>query len=219
MKKRNYNQSCSLAHSLDIVGERWTLLLIRELLIGPKRFKELLKGLSGIGTNLLTARLKEMEDAGLVEKDSLPPPSGSVVYQLTRLGNRLEPAILELIKWGMSLPPSTKKGQLSLPDWDMVAMKALFDPEKAKGFKICCEIHLSGITFNLFIDGRNLEVASGKAQRPDLVIKTDRDTLKKITFGHLNLDEAIRKGQYQLEGSKRIAKRLINIFRPKINSL
>ena len=90
MSKRSYNQYCAVARALDIVGERWTLLIVRELLTGPKRFKDLLEGLPGIGTNLLTGRLKDLEGYGVVHRVTLPPPAASKVYELTELG-RISP--------------------------------------------------------------------------------------------------------------------------------
>ena len=90
MAKRNYHQFCAIAHALDIVGERWTLLVVRELLMGPKRFTDLLSNLPGIGTNLLAARLKELEEQGIIERSTLPPPAASSVYVLTELGSICE---------------------------------------------------------------------------------------------------------------------------------
>ncbi len=103
MSKRSYDQHCTVAHALDVVGERWTLLLVRELLTGPKRFKDLLWGLPGIGTNLLAARLKALEEHGVVRRGTLPPPAGSGIYELTGLGRSLEPVVVALSRWGSRL--------------------------------------------------------------------------------------------------------------------
>src|SRR5947209_6790027 len=103
MSKRSYNQYCAVARALDVIGERWTLLIVRELLTGPKRFKDLLEGLCGIGTNLLAARLKDLEGQGVVWRTSLPPPAGSKVYELTELGRSLEPVVVALSRWGLKL--------------------------------------------------------------------------------------------------------------------
>src|SRR6188508_1089348 len=99
-QRRLYGQRCGVARALDIVGERWTLLLVRELMIGPRRFKDILGGLPGIGTNLLTDRLKDLEQAGVVARRVLPPPAGSTVYELTELGRGLEPVVFALGWWG-----------------------------------------------------------------------------------------------------------------------
>src|SRR2546421_2548446 len=98
--KRTYKQFCPLARSLDILGERWTLLIVRNLLVGPKRYKDLLDGLPGIGTNLLAARLRELEAADIIERRVLPPPAGSAVYQLTVTGEALQPVLIAIGRWG-----------------------------------------------------------------------------------------------------------------------
>ena len=127
---KSYNQFCALAYALDVVGERWTLLIIRELLAGPRRFTDLIDGLPGVSTNLLTERLKSLEQRGLVRRRTLPPPAGSTVYELTCIGRGIEQAVLELGRWGSQfLPPSLEAvgppsvGAVSL------AIKAFFRPQ------------------------------------------------------------------------------------------
>src|SRR5450432_2916288 len=110
MKNRSYNQFCALAFALDIIGERWTLLIIRELLAGPRRFKDLIDGLPDVSTNLLSERLKGLEQQGIVQRRVLPPPAGSTVYELTEFGQTLEFAVLELGKWGSRLLPTSTEG-------------------------------------------------------------------------------------------------------------
>jgi len=100
MSHRSYNQYCGLAYALDIVGERWTILIIRELIAGPRRFKDLAEGLPGVSTNLLSERLKHLEQQSILRRRVLPPPAGSTVYELTALGQALEKTLLELGKWG-----------------------------------------------------------------------------------------------------------------------
>ena len=109
--RRTYDQYCAVARALDVVGERWTLLLVRELLTGPKRFKDLLDGLPGIGTTLLTARLKDMEGNGILRRASLPPPAGSKVYELTELGHTLVPALAPLTRWAAERGPDIVAAQ------------------------------------------------------------------------------------------------------------
>src|SRR5216117_1868167 len=101
MARRSYNQFCPLARTLDIIGERWTLLIVRELAIGPRRFKDLIDDLPGIGTNLLAARLKELERHGILGRRTLPPPAGSKVYELTERGRSLFAALIPLAQWGL----------------------------------------------------------------------------------------------------------------------
>src|SRR5262249_19104128 len=108
---RSYRQYCAVARGLDVVGERWTLLIVRGLLVGPKRYKDLLDGLPGIGTNLLAARLKELEKVGVVRRTVLPPPAGSTVYELTESGQALEPVVMALGRWGVRLMDEPHDGE------------------------------------------------------------------------------------------------------------
>src|SRR5215207_10476070 len=121
MSKRSYNQYCTVARALDIVGERWTLLMVRELLTGPKRLKDLLEGLPGIGTNLLANRRKTLEGEGIVRRATLPPPAGSNVYELTELGGSLEPVIMALSRWGARLLDAPREVDEMMSGWAAVA--------------------------------------------------------------------------------------------------
>jgi DNA-binding HxlR family transcriptional regulator len=123
VSRRTYDQYCAVARALDVVGERWTLLLVRELLTGPKRFKDLLDGLSGIGTTLLTARLKDLEGKGILRRTTLPPPAGSKVYELTDLGRSLEPVVIALSRWGLKLLDAPRPEEETRPAWAMVALQ------------------------------------------------------------------------------------------------
>src|SRR5689334_10593569 len=125
MKNKSYNQFCALAYALDLIGERWTMLLIRELLPGPRRFTDLMDGLPGISTNLLTERLRALEDQGLLTKRILPPPAASTVYDLTPVGRALETALIELGRWGSQfLPPSLEGVHLPSTGATSLAIKA-----------------------------------------------------------------------------------------------
>ena len=103
MSKRSYGQYCGLAHALDLVGERWSLLVIRELMTGPKRYKDLLKRLPGIGTNLLAKRLKFLEEQSILMRRILPPPASTEAYDLTEFGRELEPVLIGLAQWGRGI--------------------------------------------------------------------------------------------------------------------
>ena len=133
MVKRGYNQFCAAARALDLLGERWTLLLIRDLLTGPKRYTDLLNGLPGIGTNLLAGRLKELESVGVVERNELPPPAASTVYELTERGRELQDVIGPLARWGLPLLERRGREQAWQPEWSILAMQATFRPERAAG--------------------------------------------------------------------------------------
>lgn len=211
MKKRSYHQNCALAHALDLVGERWSLLLIRELLIGPRRYKDLLEGLSGIGTNLLANRLKEMEQFGLIEKTTLPPPAGSMVYQLTQLGHSLEATILELVRWGLQLKQSGTTTNLSKPEWDIVALRALFNPEAAKGLWETYQFEIDGVVYHATVEDGTIEIELGAAKRPDLTLKTDRNTFGQLGSG-LEIESAIHSGKLQLDGNPEVIQHMGTVF-------
>jgi DNA-binding HxlR family transcriptional regulator len=131
--RRSYDQYCAMARALDVIGDRWTLLLVRDLLVGPKRYGDLLEGLPGIGTNLLAARLRELEAAGIVERRVLPPPAGSAVYELTEAGQALEPVAFALGRWGTRFLGSPRANDRLLPTPFFLGMRARFSPPPAAG--------------------------------------------------------------------------------------
>lgn len=129
MKKRAYKQNCALALASDLLGERWTLLLLRELLIQPCRYKDLNQWLEGMGTNLLASRLQELEDEGLIEKQE--PEHKRSAYQLTAMGRAAEPMVLAMIRWGYQFG-ETQEGYCHHDHWDLLAMKAFYQPCKSE---------------------------------------------------------------------------------------
>lgn len=211
MGKRTYGQDCALAHALDIVGERWTLLIIRELLIGPRRFKDLLEALRGIGTNLLANRLKELEQAGLLEKTILPPPAGSSVYQLTPRGEGLEEAISALVRWGMQLPAPGDRTNFSRPEWDIVALRAIFDITAARELRFTVQFEVDGVAYYAEVDHGDLNVELGHARRRDVRLVTDRDTLGALGRD-LSWQDAQRLGKLHVEGNERVLNDLLRAF-------
>ena len=211
MTKRSYNQNCSLAHSLDVIGERWTLLLIRELLTGAKRFTDLLNNLPGIGTNLLAARLKDLEEIGVLERNTLPPPAASAVYELTDLGRELQPALIELVRWGGKLPRAQRGTEYSRPGWAILAMHAAFQPEAAKGIKETYEFRIGDEVFYARIDDGAIETGQGKTENPDLVIIADPQTFLDLASA-LPLEQAIASDKIRVEGDLAALRRLAKVF-------
>src|SRR6478609_1913478 len=133
MSARTYGQLCGLARALDVLGERWTLLLIRELSRGPKRFRDLLTNLPGIGTNLLTARLKSLESDGVIRRTLLPPPAGVHVYELTARGRALEQPLQQLALWGFDLLPDDPGTATARAAWAAASMRAAATAEGLAG--------------------------------------------------------------------------------------
>jgi DNA-binding HxlR family transcriptional regulator len=200
--KRSYDQHCTVARALDVVGERWTLLLVRELLTGPKRFKDLLAGLPGIGTNLLAARLKALEEHGVVRRTTLPPPAGSGVYELTGLGRSLEPVVLALSRWGSRLvEEEPREGDDVRPAWAAVAVRSAIGTSVLGVRAGTYEFRIDGETFYLRVEeDEGTELWQGPAQAPDLALAGEAGTFLALASGRLGPEEAVRSGALRVEG-------------------
>ena len=200
MSKRSYNQYCAVARALDIVGERWTLLIVRELLPGPKRFKDLLEGLPGIGTNLLAARLKDLEGYGVVRRTTLPPPAASRVYELTELGRSLEPVIMGLARWGLEFLGASREEEDRQPAWAMVALRSMLKPEATGEVRESYEFRLDDEVFHVWIENGEIEVRQGTTADPYLVVRSDTQTLLAVAAGRVEPGEAVASGAIGIEG-------------------
>jgi DNA-binding HxlR family transcriptional regulator len=206
-EKRSYGQYCTVARALDVVGERWTLLLVRELSTGPKRFKDLLEGLPGIGTNLLAARLKTLEGQGIVRRATLPPPAGSNVYELTELGRSLEPVIVSLSRWGATLLDAPREEEENLrAGWAAVAMRSAIGRGAAGGGSSTYEFRIDGEAFHVRVrdgeEGDRVEVRQGSAPDPELVVEGDAESFLAVASGRLSPEEAVRSGALRAEGER-----------------
>lgn len=203
MNGRSYNQFCALAYGLDVVGDRWTLLIIRELLAGPRRFTDLIDGLPGISTNLLSERLKGLEQQGLVCRRVLPPPAGSTVYELSPLGGALETAVLELGKWGSQFLPPSLEG-VALPSLGAMALaiKAFFHPEQAQGIDEIYELHLGNEVLQVWIEDGQLQAQQGQLLRPDVVFYTDMHAFVGLFAGQIKPEQAISAGLIHIEADR-----------------
>ena len=178
MGKRSYRQNCALARTGDLIGERWTLLLIRDLLIGPRRFKDLSGSMKGMGSNLLATRLRELEAAGIVERQ--PLESGGRVYALTVRGRALEPAVLALVRWGLTYEPEPQEGFHHRDDWDLLALKSMFQPERAIDLRLTVQFRSPELTGWMRIAAGRIDIGLGDAACADLVIST---TIKELFTG------------------------------------
>jgi DNA-binding HxlR family transcriptional regulator len=202
--RRSYGQYCGLARALDLVGERWALLVVRELVLGPKRFTDLAQGLPGIGTNVLSARLKELEAAGVVGRRRLPPPAASTVYELTERGRALEPALLALGRWGaQSLPPRPTAEPLR-SEWLALALRALF--VAGAGFEGSVELRLSEGVYAARADNGSLAVVAGPAESPELVVEASNDELLGVLVG------ALPRATLRVEGDEKALTRFLGSF-------
>ncbi|MDQ5854594.1 MAG: winged helix-turn-helix transcriptional regulator [Chloroflexota bacterium] len=212
MTSRSYNQYCGLAYALDIVGERWTLLIIRELIAGPRRFKDLMVGLPDISTNLLAERLKHLEQQGILRRRVLPPPAGSTVYELTALGQALEKTLLELGKWGSQFVPPSMEGAtvLRLGSYALT-FKTFFRPDQAQGVDETYALHIDNEVLQVQIKEGEIHVQQGETRRADVVFHTDMPSFLGLFSGQINPDEAISGGLIRIEGDPSALRRFLHI--------
>lgn len=212
MKNRSYNQFCALAYALDIIGERWTLLIVRELLAGPRRFTDLIEGLPGISTNLLSERLKVLEQQGILARRVLPPPAASTVYELTEFGQGLEKAVLELGLWGSRLLPPSLEG-VALPSLGAttLAIKAFFHPEQARGVHETYELHLGDEVLQVCFDNGEILVRQGQNFKPDAVFHTRMDIFIGLFAGQIPPDAAIAAGMIRVDGDPQALARFLSL--------
>jgi DNA-binding HxlR family transcriptional regulator len=197
---------------LDIVGERWTLLVVRELLTGPKRFKDLLEGLPGIGTNLLTARLKDLEGYGIVHRMTLPPPAASKVYELTELGWSLEPVIAALGRWGLEFLGTPDQEDNLRPAWAVVAMRSALKHEAAYGLQETYEFHIDEEAFHLRVIDGEVVALRGPAVDPDLVVTGDTQAFLALAAGRVEPGEALDLGEIRIEGDQETLARCVEVL-------
>jgi len=208
---RSYDQYCAVARGLDVIGDRWTLLLVRDLLLGPKRYKDLLNGLPGIGTNLLADRLHELEGVGLIERTVLPPPAGSTVYQLTEAGEALEPAMVALGRWGARFLGAPKKTDVMVPRAYFVAMRGVFNPDVAAGLTETYEVRIADLVFEVRVADGRLTTREGQVLNPDVVMTMSVETLNDLMFQVITPAAALANGRVNLKGDGRAFERFFKL--------
>jgi DNA-binding HxlR family transcriptional regulator len=200
-QRRNYGQYCGLAAALDVLGERWTLLIVRELLTGPCRYNELLANLPGIGTNLLADRLKFLADTSVVRQRS-QEGSKTRTYELTEQGESLRGAVLALARWGLGMLGSPEAEEFVRPRWGALAVEAMIDPRLA-GPDEQYEFRLDDEVFHVSVEGGEVRVRHGKApDEPALVVHTDAVTFVEIGAGRLNPLEATLTKRVVMDGAE-----------------
>jgi DNA-binding HxlR family transcriptional regulator/putative sterol carrier protein len=209
---RCYDQYCPMAHALSLVGERWSLLVVRELLRGPKRYTDLAHGLPGIGTNILAARLRDLEEGGIIEKRKLPPPYASTVYDLTDYGRELDEVMHALARWGArSLGPPGPEDEL-YEEWGVNAFAALFDPEAARGLTETYVLNIDDDVFTARIQDGHLEATCGAAEDADVVVETDIKSFFPLVSGELAPAAAVEQGRARIEGDPAAVERCFRVL-------
>lgn len=212
---RSYHQFCGLARALDVVGERWTLLIVRNLLLGPRRYSDLLAELPGITTNLLAKRLREMTARGLLRKVTLPPPASVAAYELTPAGEALEPAVMELARWGARTMDAPRPGDTVNVGWGLLSMKRRY----RGGVSLVVELRIDERRFTLELRPESVDVKERPAERPDLVVSGKLPAFRELFFdrsGRARDATALRDegALVVVEGSRAAYRDLSRAFHP-----
>jgi DNA-binding HxlR family transcriptional regulator len=209
--KRTYGDGCGIAHALDVVGERWALLVVRELLLGPKRFTDLRDGLPNTSPNVLAQRLRELEQAGIVQRRKLPPPAGSSIYELTAWGRDLKPIVISLGSWALRSPSFPLDAPVGT-DSIMLALETFFDADAADDLDARYELRLGENVFRVRVAGGEIELERGPADDPDAIVETDAGTLSAVIWDGRDLADASRAGDIAIAGDRRAVTRFLTLF-------
>jgi DNA-binding HxlR family transcriptional regulator len=208
-----YDDPCGTARALSVIGERWTLLVVRELIFGPKRFTDLSRGLPSMSQNVLSQRLRELDRRGILRRRKLGPPVSGQVYELTAFGYDLRPVLIAVGTWGSRLPLDADATRTDLSvDALMLALLTTFQPEIAGDLVISCELSFDGDRFHAVIADRRFDVARGAATTPDVVLDTDSPTLRSVVFGGTPLKDVVAAGTLRLTGDLDSAARFVSCF-------
>ncbi|MEU5262360.1 winged helix-turn-helix transcriptional regulator [Amycolatopsis sp. NPDC021455] len=199
---RTYGQFCGLARALELVGERWALLVVRDLVLGPKRYPELKAGLPRIPPSILSARLNELEAAGVLRRRVRPDLDAGLVYELTEYGSELDQVLLDLGLWGARSLSRPAAGDVFTLDTAILSLYTAFRSEAAAGVQVGYEIEYPGeLVVHAMVDDGALKVSEGHHPGADLVIRCGRDAaLLDVISGRVSPAEAVRSGRLALEG-------------------
>ena len=204
---RSYHDPCGVARALDVVGERWALLVVRELLLGPKRFTDLAAGLPGLSQNVLSQRLRDLEGAGIVTRARLGPPAGARAYRLTGRGAELEPVLLALARWGSRAPLPEAGTELSV-DALALALRTTFDPDAAGGLHLTAALRLGDDVLRATVRDSRFALIRGEPGEPDVVLTGDAAALRAVVFGGRSPDDA----GLRIDGDRPAALHLLRCF-------
>jgi DNA-binding HxlR family transcriptional regulator/putative sterol carrier protein len=210
---RSYRQYCPAAHALDVVGERWALLIVRELLSGPRRYTDLKDALPGIGPNVLAERLRTLEAAGVLRRRRLPSPAAVNVYELTELGEDLRPVVAALFRWGLRLLGAPSGGETVKASYWLPALEALADehPPPADVEEVY-ELRVGEESITVAARRGRVEIREGEAVDPHVVARTDTRTFLQLGLGRISPLDALASGTLTVEGDEDAARRLGEIF-------
>jgi len=208
---RSYGDACGTAHALDLVGERWSLLVVRELLLGAKRYSDLRADLPGISTNVLATRLDELETGGVVRRRRLPPPAASAVYELTEWGRDLEPIVCQLGRWAARSPLHDRTAHLSVASL-VLSLRTNFDSAAAAGLDVELLLDLVDETFVARVAAGRLTVERGTSSGPAATLAGEPAVLASVIYGGRPLADALESGDLRLTGDERSARLFLASF-------
>ena len=203
-----YDDPCGIARAMSVIGDRWAVLVVRELMFGPRRFAQLRAGLPGISPNVLSQRLRDLEASGVLARTTLDESAAVTAYELTKRGRELEPILIELGRWG-SRAQNTSRNDLSVSAM-MFAYKTVFDPSRLSDGTY--GVRVDGEAFTVTVRGTQIAVRRGIDESADVVMTTDMPTLRAVSFGRESPTAAERAGRLTITGDKRYATRFARMF-------
>lgn len=209
--KRRYDDACGTAHALDLIGERWALLVMRELMLGPKRFSDIREDLPGLSANVLTQRLAGLEESGLLVRRRLPPPANAQVYELTQWGYEAEPIVQTLGRWAARSPAHDPTLPISATSI-MLSFRTMYHPELARGLGATIGFRFANDSFLATAEKNELKVVRGDLAEADAIFAGEPTALAAAVYGKQPLDGLAAAGMLQVEGDAGAAQRFVSIF-------
>lgn len=213
--KRAYGDPCGIARALDVVGERWALLVVRELVLGPKRFTDLRAHLPGIATDVLSQRLRQLEQAGVLRPTSLPPPASGQAYELTPRGHELEPVLHALGRWGSQEDLRAARHDMTV-DAFAVALSTVFEPANADGLDIALVLVLDGDPLVAAVHDGTLDIRRGKPEHPQARVEASVAALREVLWRGRPLADAEADGSVTVRGLRAVVRRFLKLFPPPV---
>jgi DNA-binding HxlR family transcriptional regulator len=209
--RRRYDDACAAAHGMDLIGERWAMPVIRELLMGPRRFSDLKKSLNGISANVLTQRLEGLEGAGILGRRKLPPPASVQVYELTPWGHEAAPIFQALGRWAVRSPrhdPSRPFSPVSL----MLSLRTMFRPEAAGDARGRVQLRMGEESFFWALDGGQVQIGRGELPEPHAIVTGPPTAIASIVYGGRPPEDAIAAGDLAITGDLELVRSLPGFF-------
>lgn len=211
LKKRVYDDACGTAHALELIGDRWALLVIRELLLGPKRFSDLRAGLPGISANVLTQRLEELEEHGIVMRRELPPPASARVYELTPWGLEAEEFVKAVGRWAARSPSHDPSLPLSVSS-AVLSMRTMFSPQRAKGITGTIGFRFGREEFVARFDNGRFDIRRGDPAGADALVEGDQHAWAGAVYGGVPLKGLEKSGALRISGDRKLVERVLTVF-------